>query len=50
MVLLGGDLFHDNKPSRDTMMKAIQILRKHCRGDRPVRFRVLSDRAEFSNG
>lgn len=27
MVLLGGDLFHDNKPSRQAHMKCVQILR-----------------------
>lgn len=27
-VLLAGDLFHDNKPSRSTMHKAMEIFRK----------------------
>ncbi|KAI5148637.1 double-strand break repair protein MRE11 [Enteropsectra breve] len=30
IVLQGGDLFHENKPSRNTYNKAFQILRKHC--------------------
>ena len=28
MVLLGGDLFHDNKPSRQTVVKTMRLLRK----------------------
>ena len=43
--LAGGDIFHENKPSRDTMVKAIQILRKYTLGDRPVSFRVLNNAA-----
>ena len=35
-VLLGGDLFHDNKPSRPTLMKCMEIIRKHCFGDRDI--------------
>eukprot|EP00607_Mallomonas_marina_P006554 CAMPEP_0182433976 /NCGR_PEP_ID=MMETSP1167-20130531/66827_1 /TAXON_ID=2988 /ORGANISM="Mallomonas Sp, Strain CCMP3275" /LENGTH=76 /DNA_ID=CAMNT_0024623309 /DNA_START=1 /DNA_END=228 /DNA_ORIENTATION=- len=30
LVLLGGDVFHENKPSRRTMYSAIDMLRKHC--------------------
>ncbi|KXZ44363.1 hypothetical protein GPECTOR_69g456 [Gonium pectorale] len=44
-VLLGGDLFHENKPSRATLVKAIGLFTKYCLNDRPVRFRVLSDQA-----
>jgi double-strand break repair protein MRE11 len=50
-VLLGGDLFHDNKPSRATVVRAMDILTRHCMGDRPVRFQVLSDQAaNFTTG
>ncbi|KAM6580324.1 hypothetical protein CsatA_004098 [Cannabis sativa] len=42
-VLLGGDLFHENKPSRTTLVKAIEILRRHCLNDRPIQFQVVSD-------
>lgn len=42
-VLLGGDLFHENKPSRSTLVKAIEILRRHCLNDRPIQFQVVSD-------
>uniref|UniRef100_A0A8C4NED6 Double-strand break repair protein MRE11 n=1 Tax=Eptatretus burgeri TaxID=7764 RepID=A0A8C4NED6_EPTBU len=44
-VLLGGDLFHENKPSRKALNSCIAMLRKHCMGDRPVNFQVLSDQA-----
>lgn len=46
MLLLGGDLFHDNKPSRTTVVRAIELLNKYCLGDRPVKFQVLSDQKQ----
>ncbi|KAK9674419.1 hypothetical protein RND81_12G231500 [Saponaria officinalis] len=42
-VLLGGDLFHENKPSRSTLVRAVEILRQYCLNDRPVQFQVVSD-------
>ncbi|KAL6574959.1 meiotic recombination [Orobanche minor] len=49
-ILLGGDLFHENKPSRSTLVKAIEILRRHCLNDRPVQFQVVSDQTvNFAN-
>ncbi|XP_068786561.1 double-strand break repair protein MRE11 isoform X3 [Struthio camelus] len=44
-VLLGGDLFHENKPSRKTVHSCLESLRKYCMGDRPVHFEILSDQA-----
>lgn len=44
-MLLGGDLFHENKPSRSTLVKAVQLFTKYCLGDKPVQFRVLSKQA-----
>ncbi len=50
LVLLGGDLFHENKPSRYTLVKTIDIIRKYCLCDNPVRFQILSDQASvFAN-
>ncbi|CAN1239236.1 Double-strand break repair protein MRE11 [Linum grandiflorum] len=50
LLLLGGDLFHENKPSRTTLVRAIEILRKHCLNDRPVQFQVVSDQTvNFAN-
>ena len=42
-LLLGGDLFHENKPSRTTLVKAIEILRRHCLSDESIQFQVVSD-------
>ncbi|KAM6316576.1 double-strand break repair protein MRE11 [Aegotheles albertisi] len=44
-ILLGGDLFHENKPSRKTVHSCLESLRKYCMGDRPVQFEILSDQA-----
>lgn len=45
MVLLAGDLFHDNKPSRRTLYKTMEIIRRYCMGSDPVQFQILSDQA-----
>ncbi|XP_040902184.1 double-strand break repair protein MRE11 [Toxotes jaculatrix] len=42
-ILLGGDLFHDNKPSRRCLHNCITMLRQYCMGDSPIRFNILSD-------
>ncbi|KAM9853846.1 double-strand break repair protein MRE11 [Aulostomus maculatus] len=42
-ILLGGDLFHDNKPSRRCLHSCITMLRKYCMGDSPIQFNILSD-------
>uniref|UniRef100_A0A6Q2Y3R6 Double-strand break repair protein n=1 Tax=Esox lucius TaxID=8010 RepID=A0A6Q2Y3R6_ESOLU len=44
-ILLGGDLFHENKPSRRCLYSCISLLRKYCMGDTPILFDVLSDQA-----
>ena len=43
MVLLAGDLFHDNKPSRKALQRCMETLRDHCLGDREVKIEVVSD-------
>ncbi|KAF9781340.1 Metallo-dependent phosphatase-like protein [Thelephora terrestris] len=43
LVLLGGDLFHDNRPSRDTLYQVMSLLREYCLGDRPIQIELLSD-------
>ena len=45
MVLLAGDLFHDNKPSRKALMRCMQLLRDYCLGEREVQIEVVSDPA-----
>ncbi|XP_072248545.1 double-strand break repair protein MRE11 [Leuresthes tenuis] len=42
-ILLGGDLFHENKPSRRCLHSCITMLRKYCMGDSPVTYNILSD-------
>lgn len=46
MVLLGGDLFHENKPSRATVVAVMDLLRRYCMCDNPVRLEVVSDARE----
>eukprot|EP00850_Spirogloea_muscicola_P003360 SM000013S26529 [mRNA] locus=s13:836504:842759:- [translate_table: standard] len=50
-MLLGGDLFHENKPSRTTLVRTIELLRRYCLNDHPVKFQVVSDQTvNFSQG
>ncbi|WFD25609.1 meiotic recombination [Malassezia nana] len=42
-VLVGGDLFHENKPSRPTLFRTMSLLREYTMGDEPVSFELLSD-------
>ncbi|RHZ21224.1 hypothetical protein DYB37_004105 [Aphanomyces astaci] len=44
-VLLAGDLFHHNKPSRATMYRTMSILRTYCLGDGTINFQILSDQS-----
>lgn len=46
MVLLGGDLFHDNKPSRKSLYQVMRSLRKNCLGMKPCELEFLSDAHE----
>ena len=49
-VLLGGDLFHENKPSRKTLHACMALLRKYCMGNNPCQVEFLSDQSvNFSN-
>ncbi|WOO79406.1 Double-strand break repair protein MRE11 [Vanrija pseudolonga] len=42
-ILLAGDLFHENKPSRTCMHQTIALLRQYTLGDKPISFELLSD-------
>ena len=50
MVLLAGDLFHDNKPSRKAMYSVMQSLRMNCYGEKPCELEMLSDATETFAG
>ncbi|KAI9713251.1 MAG: meiotic recombination [Bogoriella megaspora] len=50
MVLLAGDLFHENKPSRMAMHKVMTSLRDNCYGDKPCQLEMLSDGTENFEG
>nr|WPK49564.1 MRE11 [Echiniscus testudo] len=50
MLLMAGDLFHQNRPSRQTVCRTVEILEKYCLGPRPVAVRFLSNPDEiFAN-
>lgn len=42
-ILLGGDLFHENKPSRTTLHQVMGLLREYTLGDKPVSIELLSN-------
>ncbi|KAI8984006.1 Metallo-dependent phosphatase-like protein [Mycotypha africana] len=44
-VLLGGDLFHQNSPSRACLYQTLKMLRRHCYGDRPSSIWIASDQS-----
>ena len=50
MVLLAGDLFHDNKPSRKAMFNVMRSLRMNCFGEKPCELEMLSDSSEVFEG
>jgi double-strand break repair protein MRE11 len=45
-ILLAGDLFHENKPSRDCLYKVSALLREFTLGDKHVEIELLSDPQE----
>lgn len=50
MVLLAGDLFHDNKPSRKAMYQVMRSLRMNCLGEKPCELEMLSDASDIFEG
>ncbi|XP_043247930.1 double-strand break repair protein MRE11 [Colletes gigas] len=42
-ILLGGDLFHDTKPSQTAIIKCMELMRKYCLGPREIKIKFLSD-------
>ncbi|OAV94569.1 hypothetical protein PTTG_03792 [Puccinia triticina 1-1 BBBD Race 1] len=43
MLLLAGDLFHENRPSRASMYSTTASLREYCLNDRPVQIELVGD-------
>jgi len=50
MVLLTGNLFHENKPSRKALTSAIEILRTHCLGEREIGMEIVSEQGATLHG
>lgn len=50
MVLLTGNLFHENKPSRKALQSAIEVLRAHCLGDREIAMEIVSEQGATLHG
>ncbi|KAA1467120.1 DNA repair exonuclease [Dentipellis sp. KUC8613] len=42
-ILLAGDLFHENRPSRDCLYQVMALLREYTLGDKPVQVELLSN-------
>lgn len=50
-ILLGGDLFHENKPSSNSVVRAIDSLSRYCLNDRSIHFQILGDqKVNFTTG
>lgn len=45
-VLLGGDLFHENKPSRKILLQTVNLMREYCFGEKNHNFEFCSDASE----
>lgn len=50
MILLAGDLFHENRPSRKSMYNVMRSIRMNCFGDKPCELEMLSDASEVFSG
>jgi double-strand break repair protein MRE11 len=46
-VLLAGDMFHENKPSRKTLHSTMELLRKYCLGEDAIYTEILNDQNEI---
>lgn len=50
MVLLAGDLFHENQPSKKSMFQVMRILRQNCLGEKPCELEVMCDTSIENQG
>lgn len=46
MVLLAGDLFHHNRPSRRTLYKTMEIFKRYCMGPGSIQVQIVGGSAE----
>ncbi|CAO3639963.1 unnamed protein product [Mucor hiemalis] len=44
-ILLGGDLFHHNRPSRSCLYKTMKMLREYCFGEKESKVWIASDQS-----
>ncbi|KAI8379915.1 Metallo-dependent phosphatase-like protein [Choanephora cucurbitarum] len=44
-ILLGGDLFHHNRPSRSCLYRTMKMIRRHCFGERESKVWIASDQS-----
>lgn len=49
-ILHGGDLFHDNKPSRRALHRVTELLRKYTLGPTAPKFKIISDQSVNFHG
>ena len=48
MIIHGGDLFHEHRPSRQSLHRCMKLLRDNCLGDGNVGIKVVSNPLEIS--
>ncbi|CAH8450621.1 unnamed protein product [Heterobilharzia americana] len=50
LILFGGDIFHESRPSMRSLHEVMRLLRLYCLGDKPVEFELLSEgKTVFAN-
>jgi len=46
MAINGGDIFHHDRPSRTSVVRCMEAMRKYVFGPRPVRVNIVSDQSK----
>lgn len=47
-IILGGDLFHDNNPTKYTLNRTMRMFSQHVLGDNTIKFETLSQASELN--